>query len=95
MAPTFVSSAKRWKIPHEKPDRASPQRAAEERGQRDNAWAGSAQTLPTDIRPLFRDSPDVDTMRGYGLNLSSYEDVRARVVSFMTLSKAAAATLKV
>ena len=27
------------------------------------------------IRPLFRDSPDVDTMQGYGLDLSSYEDV--------------------
>ena len=32
----------------------------------------------TDIRPLFRDSPDVDTMQGYGLDLSSYEDVKAR-----------------
>lgn len=32
----------------------------------------------TDIRPLFRDSPDVDSMQGYGLDLSSYEEVRAR-----------------
>jgi hypothetical protein len=31
-----------------------------------------------DIRPLFRDSPDIDTMQGYGIDLSSYEDVRAR-----------------
>ncbi len=32
----------------------------------------------SDIRPLFRDSPDVDTMQGYGIDLSSYEDVKAR-----------------
>ncbi len=32
----------------------------------------------TDIRPLFRDSPDVDSMQGYGLDLSSYEDVKAK-----------------
>ncbi len=31
-----------------------------------------------DIRPLFRDSPDVDSMLGYGLDLSSYADVKAR-----------------
>jgi hypothetical protein len=31
-----------------------------------------------DIRPLFRDSPDIDTMQGYGIDLSSYEDVKAR-----------------
>jgi hypothetical protein len=31
------------------------------------------------IRPLFRDSPDVDSMKKYGLDLSSYEDVRAQV----------------
>ena len=30
------------------------------------------------IRPLFRDSPDVDSMQGYGLDLSSYEEVRAQ-----------------
>jgi hypothetical protein len=34
--------------------------------------------FPADTRPLFRDSPDVDTMQGYGLDLSSYEDVKAR-----------------
>jgi hypothetical protein len=37
-----------------------------------------ALSFATDIRPLFRDIPDVDTMRGYGLDLSSYEEVRAR-----------------
>lgn len=31
-----------------------------------------------DIRPLFRDSPDVDSMQGYGLDLSSYEEVKGR-----------------
>ena len=31
-----------------------------------------------DVRPLFRDSPDVDSMKNYGLDLSSYEDVKAR-----------------
>ncbi len=31
----------------------------------------------TDIRPLFRDSPDVDSMKNFGLDLSSYEDVKA------------------
>jgi hypothetical protein len=28
------------------------------------------------IRPLFRDTPDVDSMKEYGLDLSSYEDVK-------------------
>lgn len=37
-----------------------------------------AVSLATDIRPLFCDSPDVDSMRGYGLGLSSYEEVKAR-----------------
>lgn len=31
-----------------------------------------------DIRPLFRDIPDVDSMKEYGLDLSSYEEVKAR-----------------
>jgi hypothetical protein len=35
-------------------------------------------SFATDIRPLFRDSPDVDSMQGYGLDLSSYEDVKAK-----------------
>jgi hypothetical protein len=36
-------------------------------------------SFATDIRPLFRDSPDVEWMRGYALDLSSYEEVKARV----------------
>lgn len=31
-----------------------------------------------DIRPLFRKNPDVDAMKGFGLDLSSYEDVKAQ-----------------
>ncbi len=31
-----------------------------------------------DIRPLFRDTLDVDSMKEYGLDLSSYEEVKAR-----------------
>ena len=30
-----------------------------------------------DIRPLFRDTPDVDTMKEYGFDLSSYVAVKA------------------
>jgi hypothetical protein len=37
-------------------------------------------SFATDIRPLFRNSPDVDSMQGYGLDLSSYEEVKARAV---------------
>jgi hypothetical protein len=31
-----------------------------------------------DIRPLFRDTPDVDSMKKYGLDLSSCADVIAK-----------------
>jgi hypothetical protein len=37
-----------------------------------------ALSFATDIRPLFRDKPDVATMKRIGLDLSSYEDVKAR-----------------
>jgi hypothetical protein len=37
-----------------------------------------ALSFAADIRPLFRDSPDVDSMQGYGLDLSSYDEVKAR-----------------
>lgn len=36
-----------------------------------------ALSFANDIRPLFRDSPDIDSMKNYGLDLSSYADVRA------------------
>jgi len=29
-----------------------------------------------DIRPLFRDTPDIDTMKEFGMDLSLYEDVK-------------------
>ena len=38
-----------------------------------------APGFATDIRPLFRDEPDVKTMKRMGLDLSSYDDVRATV----------------
>jgi hypothetical protein len=37
-----------------------------------------------DIRPLFRDSPDIDTMAGFGLDLSSYDDVKAKASEIYT-----------
>jgi len=36
-----------------------------------------AVSFAGNIRPLFRDSPDVDSMKDFGLDLSSYEDVKA------------------
>ncbi len=36
-----------------------------------------ALSFASDIRPLFRDEPDVDTMKRMGLDLSSYDDVKA------------------
>jgi hypothetical protein len=35
-------------------------------------------SFAVDIRPLFRDSLDVDSMQKYGLDLSSYQEVKAR-----------------
>ena len=37
-----------------------------------------ALSFASDIQPLFRDSPDVDSMQGYGLDLSAYEEVKAK-----------------
>ncbi len=37
-----------------------------------------ALSFAKDIRPLFRDTPDVEKMKGMGLDLSSYEDVKAK-----------------
>ena len=37
-----------------------------------------ALSFAKDIQPLFRDDPDVDTMKGLGLDLSSYADVKAQ-----------------
>ena len=37
-----------------------------------------ALSFANDIRRLFRDTPDVDTMKRMGLDLSSYEDVKEK-----------------
>lgn len=37
-----------------------------------------ALSFASDIRPLFRDTPDVKTMKKMGLDLSSYDDVKAK-----------------
>ena len=37
-----------------------------------------ALSFAKDIRPLFRDAPDVDSMKKYGLDLSSYAEVKAQ-----------------
>ena len=36
-----------------------------------------ALSFARDIRPLFRDTPDVATMKKMGLDLSSYDQVKA------------------
>jgi hypothetical protein len=37
-----------------------------------------ALSFATDIRPLFRESPDIEAMKSFGLDLSSYGDVKAQ-----------------
>jgi len=37
-----------------------------------------ALSFAANIRPLFRDSPDVEAMKNFGLDLSSYDDVKAQ-----------------
>ena len=37
-----------------------------------------ALSFANDIRPLFRDAPDVDAMKQFGIVLSSYSDVTAK-----------------
>ena len=39
-----------------------------------------ALSFATDIRPLFRDTPDVDSMQRMGLDLSSYDDVKQQAI---------------
>ncbi len=40
-----------------------------------------ALSFAKDIRPLFRDSPDIDTMKDFGMDLSAYADVKAQAES--------------
>ncbi len=35
-----------------------------------------ALSFAKDIRGLFRDNPDVEAMKDYGIDLSSYDDVK-------------------
>jgi hypothetical protein len=42
-----------------------------------------ALSFAKDIRPLFRDTPDVDSMLDYGLDLSSYEQVKAQAAKIL------------
>ena len=35
-----------------------------------------AISFANNIRPLFRDTPDIDSMKDFGLDLSSYGDVK-------------------
>ncbi len=37
-----------------------------------------ALSFAKDIRPLFRDTPDVETMKAMGLDLSSYDEVKEK-----------------
>ena len=37
-----------------------------------------ALSFASDIRPLFRDTPDVNSMKRMGLDLSSYDDVKGK-----------------
>jgi len=37
-----------------------------------------------DIRPLFRDTPDVEEMKTFGLDLSSFEEVKASADAIYT-----------
>ena len=37
-----------------------------------------ALSFAKDIRPLFRDTPDVDSMKEVGLDLSSHAEVKAQ-----------------
>jgi hypothetical protein len=36
-----------------------------------------ALSFAKDIRPLFRDTPDIDTMKDFGIDLSLFADVKA------------------
>ncbi len=47
-------------------------------------------SFAADIRPLFRDSPDVDSMKDFGLDLSSYDDVRAKAGAILARLKTVA-----
>lgn len=41
-------------------------------------------SFAADIRPLFRDEPDVEAMKSFGLDLSSYDDVKTNADAIYT-----------
>jgi hypothetical protein len=41
-------------------------------------------SFAADIRPLFRDDLDVEAMKGFGLDLSSYDDVKTHAEAIYT-----------
>jgi len=43
-----------------------------------------ALTFAKDIRPLFRDTPDIDTMKDFGIDLSLFADVKAHAEKIYT-----------
>lgn len=45
--------------------------------------APSTVSFAKHIRPLFRDTPDVDSMKEYGLDLSSYEQVKEQAAKIL------------
>jgi len=46
-----------------------------------------ALSFANDIRPLFRDTPDVDAMKPMGLDLSSYDDVKEKAAGIYAVLK--------
>ena len=42
-----------------------------------------ALSFAKDIRPLFRDDPDVEAMKQFRIDLSAYDDVRADAESIL------------
>ena len=42
-----------------------------------------ALSFAKDIRPLFRDTPDIDTMRSLGIDLSSYLVVQTKALRIL------------
>ncbi len=43
-----------------------------------------ALSFAIDIRPLFRESPDVEAMKSFGLDLSSYADVKEQAEAILS-----------
>ena len=42
-----------------------------------------AFSFAKDIRPLFRNDPDVETMKPFGIDLSAYDDVRVQAENIL------------